>query len=143
MENDSPEIEPKEEIPRKGQISSKSKTSKGAGLDGLRRDLCEKELNDSGARKMLLNLFDMVSAENSELKDQLVGYHRIDKELAIYKTKLASLNTNITLKSIFSSLGFLLLGFVPYLYDKKWYGLLVCLCIVSVLLIVVPYAIVI
>jgi len=105
--NQNNDIEPSQSVDQ--EAFPQIKHTKGA-LGNLRRELTEKELLQSGARKLLLDNLDRLEKDVAELKPYKEKFHQADKKNEVLSEKLKA-NTVIDILYTFAmALGPLLIS---------------------------------
>lgn len=108
-----------------------AKMSKGSAWSRLSRELSDDDLNQPGTKKMILEKLDNLSDENESLKSYQAKFYDVDKKYAVLTEKYKAAQINVRLIDVFSMIGTLMLGLVPWLYDHNA-GLLIILLDIGV-----------
>ena len=96
-----------------------AKMSKGSAWSRLSRELSDDDLNQPGTKKMILDKLDNLSDENESLKSYQAKFYDVDKKYAVIIEKYKAAQINVRLIDVFSMIGTLMLGLVPWLYDHN------------------------
>lgn len=89
-------------------------TGQRQALEGIQRTLTSKELKESGALKLILELLRLAENECERLKPIEVQFHFMDKRVAVLTEELNSLKSIDILVTVFVCLGGVSLGFIPF-----------------------------
>lgn len=85
---------------------------------GLRRELTEEELANPGVRIMLLGEVERMDSECSNLKGYMERFHEADKKGAVLEEKLKTSSVLDIYFGVGIGLGGVILGLLPYFWEK-------------------------
>ncbi|MEN2473585.1 hypothetical protein [Burkholderia sp. GS2Y] len=97
-------------------------------LSSLKRELSDEELGSSGVQKMLLGELDKLEEEKGELSGFREKYHQVNLQLAIANAKVKTTVAADTIFGAMITLGALIAGYAPSVWDKQPTGWL-CLAV--------------
>ena len=91
---------------------------------GLRRELSEDELSNTGTLRMILDQHDQLVEENDDLRRVRERFHACNREAAVLRERLKKSNAHDIVLGATLAGGSLVLGYLPSLWSTQPTGLI-------------------
>lgn len=115
--------------------SDTSKKSKGA-FSQISRELSEKDLNEPGTQRLILNELDKYEECKLDLEFYRANYHKLETKCAIYRERLKSQTINEILSSTMLAAGPALMTIAPSIQDAagEWFYLSTIVLVLGIII---------
>lgn len=92
----------------------------GNPYSNIRREITEDDLKSPAVQRILLSEVDKLQSQVSDLEIIQSKFHLADKKSAILEEKLKSTNSHEILYSVTITIGSVIIGLSPTIWDKKY-----------------------